>query len=62
MTEQPSLDALRQQRDRETWLARILALRTQALHRVIHDLDTTRAERDQARAELQRITDTKETP
>ena len=53
MTEQPSLDALTQQRDRE-YLTRLLHLRTRALSRVIN-------ERDQARAELQRITNDKGT-
>ena len=47
MTEQPTLDALTQQRDRE-YLERLLAYRTRALSRVI-------AERDEARAALTRV-------
>ena len=53
MTEQPALDALAQQCDRE-YLERLLAYRTRALTRVI-------AERDEARAEIQRLTNTKGT-
>ena len=53
MTEQPTLDALTQQRDRE-YLEQLLAQRTRALTRVI-------AERDQARAEIQRLNNTKGT-
>ena len=53
MTEQPTLDALTQQRDRE-YLERLLAYRTRALTRVI-------AERDEARAEIQRLNKTKGT-
>jgi hypothetical protein len=53
MSEQPTLDALTQQRDRE-YLEQLLAHRTRALTRVI-------AERDQARAEIQRLTNPKGT-
>ena len=52
MSQQPSLDALTQQRDREdlAHTRRLLEQRTAALNRVIQ-------ERDDARAQLQRITD-----
>jgi len=56
MSQQPSLDALTQQRDREdlAHTRRLLEQRTAALNRVI-------TERDDARAQLQRLTDTRET-
>jgi len=52
VSEQPSLDALTQQRDREdlAYMRRLLTQRTAALNRVI-------TERDDARAQLQRLTD-----
>ena len=49
MSCRPSLDALTQQHDRE-YLTRLLHARTRALTRVIQ-------ERDEARAELKRLTD-----
>ena len=52
MSQQPSLDALTQQRDREdlAYMRWLLTERTAALNRVI-------TERDDARAQLQRLTD-----